>query len=195
MDTGQRPKEPRRLGCDWPHAPVHRFLERGTYMVTAGTYQKAAFFHSAERLNYLATALAALTEEYGWRLHAWAIFPNHYHFIGDAQETATLRRLVQYLHSVSAKFVNRLDGAAGRKVWFQYWDTELTYQKAIAARLSYVHANAVKHRLVARAEDYPWCSAGWFRQRAPRSLCSTIMSFPCDRLAIPDDYPVEMPRS
>jgi putative transposase len=163
-------------------------------MVTAGTYQKVAFFDSAERLNYLATALAELARQYGWRLHAWAIFPNHYHFVGDSQEPATLKRLVQYLHSVSAKFVNRLDAAAGRTVWFQYWDTRLTYQKSIAARLNYVHRNAVKHGLVAHAEDYPWCSAGWFRQNAPRSLFNTITSFPDDGLAIPDEYSVEMPR-
>jgi putative transposase len=157
-------------------------------MVTAGTYQKVALFHSAERLNYLATALGDLAAQYGWRLHAWAIFANHYHFVGDSQEPATLKRLVQYFHSVSAKFVNRLDGTVGRTVWFQYWDTQLTYPKAIAARLNYVHSSAVKHGLVAHAEDYPWCSAGWFQQNAPRSLYRTIVSFPCDRLSIPDSY-------
>lgn len=25
---------------DWPHAPVHKLKEKGTYMVTAGTYKK-----------------------------------------------------------------------------------------------------------------------------------------------------------
>jgi len=29
---------------NWPHAPLHRLTEKGTYMVTAGTYRKDHFF-------------------------------------------------------------------------------------------------------------------------------------------------------
>jgi len=175
---------------DWPHGPAHRLGDGGVYMVTAGTYGKENLFHSSERLNFVTNALMILAEEYGWGLQAWAVFSNHYHFIGESQKPATLRRLIQYLHSISAKHINALDGKPGRKVWFQYWDTQLTYQKAYMARLNYVHTNALRHGLVRHAERYPWCSAGWFARRATRSFQQSVRSFPCDKVVVPDEFKV-----
>jgi putative transposase len=52
------------------------------------------------------------------------------------------------LHFETACHVNRLDQRTDRNVWFNYGETRLTYEKSYLARLSYVHRNAVKHRLV-----------------------------------------------
>jgi putative transposase len=60
-------------------------------------------------------------------------------------------------------------------VWFQYWETNLTYPESYFARLSYVHRNAVHHRIVDEASLYPWCSAAWFQRRAETSFCERIM--------------------
>ena len=159
-------------------------------MVTAGTFRKEAFFHSAERLTYLATTILEVAAEHNWQLQAWAIFPNHYHFVGQSKEPASLRRLVQHLHSVSAKFVNRLDNSAGRTVWFQYWDSQITFSRSFFARLHYVHNNPVKHKLVSHAEAYPWCSAAWFARSATPSFYRTVMSFRSDRVDVNDDFEV-----
>ncbi|MEP6819348.1 MAG: hypothetical protein ABJA18_07420 [bacterium] len=35
----------------WPHAPVHRLSAKGTYFLTAGTYQKEHFFRGASRVR------------------------------------------------------------------------------------------------------------------------------------------------
>ena len=173
---------------DWPHGPTHRFEKAGTYIVTAGTYGKEHLFQSAERLNYLTKALITLSLEYFWELQAWAIFSNHYHFIAESARPATLRRLIQYLPSITAKHVNLLDGKPGRTVWFQYWDTQLTYEKSYIARLHYVHTNAVRHGLVREAEAYPWCSAGWFARKATRAFRLTVMRFPLDKVSVPDEF-------
>jgi len=66
---------------DWLHAPVHRLRYVGTYIVTAGTYNRAHHFHDAERLTYLTKSLLALADKYGWELQAWAVFSNHHHFV------------------------------------------------------------------------------------------------------------------
>ena len=177
---------------DWPHAPAHRLVEAGAYMVTAGTYMKHHYFGSQTRLSYLQKQLLTLAELFGWRMQAWAVFSNHYHFIGfSPADPSTLRTLIQRLHSVTAREINRLDGAAGRKVWFQYWDTHLTYQRSYFARLNYVHQNPVHHRLVARASAYPWCSAGWFEQKADAAFYKTVTGFKIDRINVKDDFDVE----
>ena len=175
---------------EWPHAPAHRLGEAGAYIVTAGTYKKDHLFRTAERLTYLTEALLTLAEEYRWRLQAWAVFSNHYHVVAESQQPASLKRLVQQLHSITAKHVNLLDETPGRRVWFEYWDTCLTYRNSFLSRLNYVHSNAVRHKLVSIPEQYPWCSAGWFAREATPAFRATVMSFPSDRIAVPDDYEV-----
>ena len=159
-------------------------------MVTAGTYQKEPLFHCADRLDYLAKALIVLAREYGWQLQAWAVFSNHYHFVANCEKPESLRRLVQYLHSVSAKHINKADGAPGRKVWHQYWDSQITFEKSFLSRLNYVHTNAVRHGLVRDPSQYTWCSASWFARNAPRPFYATVMRFPSDRIAVPDAFAV-----
>lgn len=65
----------------WPHSPVHRLDNGGAFMVTAATYHKEPFFRSSERLTLLTETLLRLSKAYKWKLGAWAVFPNHYHFI------------------------------------------------------------------------------------------------------------------
>ena len=81
--------------------------------------------------------------------------------------------------------------SGSRRVWFQYWDTQLTYQKSYFARLSYVHRNAVHHKLVLVPSLYPWCSASWLQRTAPRSFYKTIMTYGIERIKVPDDFEVE----
>jgi putative transposase len=175
---------------DWPHAPAHQLGNAGAYIVTAGTYKKEHLLRTSERLTYLTEALLTLAEEYGWRLQAWAVFSNHYHFVAESQQPASLKRLAQYFHSISAKHVNLLDETPGRKVWFEYWDTHLTFRNSFLSRLNYVHTNAVRHGLVLTPEQYPWCSAGWFAREASAAFRATVMNFPSDKIAVPDDYEV-----
>src|SRR5438046_3122299 len=37
----------------WPHAPLHRLGDAGTYLVTAGTWHKAHHFRGGDRLQRL----------------------------------------------------------------------------------------------------------------------------------------------
>jgi len=177
---------------DWPHAPVHRLGEAGTYMVTAATCEKEHFFAGRERLRLLHDTLLRLSGELGWRLQAWAVFSNHYHFVAMTTGTSSLLgNLVRRLHGATAVALNRLDGVHGRKVWFQYWDTRLTYEKSYLARLRYVHENAVHHGLVRQGAMYPWCSAAWFERTADPAFLKTVQSFGTDRLNIQDDFTVQ----
>ncbi len=177
---------------DWPHSPVHRLTGAGAYMVTCGTYLKQHHFRGAERLRVLCDSLLSLATSYGWNLQAWAVFSNHYHFVGLSPiDSENLAAFMKKLHSDTALETNRRDGTPGRQVWFQYWDTQLTYQKSYFARLSYVHRNAVHHGLVREPSLYPWCSAGWFQRRATTPFYKMIMRFGIERVRVAGDFEVE----
>jgi putative transposase len=176
----------------WPHAPTHRLSERGTYFVTAGTYSKAHHFRTPQRLEVLHCSLLAVTRDFCWELEAWAIFSNHYHSIaytqGDSANANSLSQMLGVLHARTTGWINRLDKTPGRKVWHNFWDTRLTYQKSYLARLNYVHQNAVKHGLVPVANQYRWCSAGWFEGVAAPAMVRSIYRFKTDALSVSDDF-------
>jgi putative transposase len=176
----------------WPHGPSHVVSERGTYIVTAATYGKQPVFASKSHLNLLCETLLRLCSDHGWNLQAWAVFPNHYHFVADSPSPQSLSGVIRRLHSLTARAVNELDREAGRRIWFQYWDTRVTNQRSYLARLRYVHENAVRHGLVPRAANYPWCSAAWFERKATPAFRKTVLSFPCDRISVPDEFEVAM---
>ena len=160
-------------------------------MVTAGTLGKEHFFRDAKALDLLEGQLLSKAKEYGWQLEAWAVFSNHYHFVGHAiEDAATLKPFLSHLHADTAREVNLRDGKPDRQVWFNYWDTELTYEKSYLARLNYVHQNAVKHGLVPVANQYRWCSAAWFERTAQPAQVKTIYSFKTDRIRVVDDFDV-----
>ena len=174
---------------DWPHAPIHRLSEHGTFLITAATNNKEHFFRDEASLTFLETELLRLAKQYEVLLEAWAVFSNHYHFIAHVLGGENrIGSLVSQLHSNTATEINGRDGAIERAVWFQYWDTQLTFEKSYLARLNYVHQNAVKHGLVQLANQFRWCSAAWFERTATPAQVKTIYSFKFDRLKIDDDY-------
>jgi putative transposase len=175
----------------WPHAPTHQLAVRGTFFVTASTYNKNHYFRDANRLDVLHRGLLTVAREFKWQLEAWAVFSNHYHFVAHSPDAAAdasnLSAMLSFLHVKTATWVNKLDHQPGRKVWFNYWDTKLTAQKSYFARLNYVHQNAVKHGLVPVACRYPWCSAAWFERVASPSMVKAIYRFKFGRILVNDD--------
>ena len=143
-------------------------------------------FHTPKRLDFLLESLLMCLEEFGWRAQAWAVLNNHYHFIAvSPADPSTLRRMLGKLHMTTAKQVNAWDGRPGRKVWYQYWDSRITFQRSYLARLNYVHYNPARHAVIGNAENYRWCSASWFAACASSAFVRTVQNFRSDQL--PDD--------
>jgi putative transposase len=163
-------------------------------MVTCGTYEKAHFLYKADMLDMLRDLLFDCMEEAGWKLHAWALLSNHYHFIASSPtDPSSLRRVLSKLHTLSARELNRQDNRPGRKVWFQYFDTHITFPNSYLPRLKYVHQNPMHHGVTHCAENYPWCSAAWFARSVTPAFRATVEAFKIDRLSVGDAFNPEMP--
>jgi len=159
------------------------------YFVTAGTLNKRHFFDKPEKRDLLERQLLSMAKGYRWQLEAWAVFANHYHIVARGNpDSRNLGELLHDLHGVSSRDLNKLDGIEGRNVWYNFRDTKLTIQYSYLARLNYVHQNAVKHKLVAVANQYPWCSAAWFERVASPAIVKTIYGFKIDQVKVEDDF-------
>lgn len=158
-------------------------------MVTAGTYQKLPHWNTPQRLDFLLEALFARATEFGWQLQAWAVLSNHYHFIAASPaDASSLRKFIAKLHMTTAKQLNEWDGTLGRKVWYQYWDSQITFEQSYLARLNYVHQNPAHHGVMENAFEYRWCSAKWFTQNAPAELVASVGNYKTDKLVVSDDF-------
>jgi putative transposase len=143
---------------NWPHAPTHWLFEPGLYIVTTGTYRKLPHLKSPGRLDFFQESLFEYANEFGWDLRAWAILANHYHFVAASpSDPQTLRKFLGKLHMQTSKQLNRLDNTPGRTVWFQFWDSHITYERSYLARLNYVNQNPVRYGIVPVAENYKRC--------------------------------------
>ena len=174
---------------DWPHAPLHRFGESGIYFVTASTYLKKHLFRGSA-LDSLQESLFAQATKHACRLQAWALFPNHYHLVVACDAGEHVKAMLSGFHVDSAININRADDAKGRQVWFQFRDTQLTFERSWLARLKYTHDNAVHHGVVRNAENYRWCSASWFASSARASFVETVRRMKTDRVKVYDDFVV-----
>jgi putative transposase len=173
----------------WPHAPEHRLIERGTYIVTCGTYRKQHVLNNPEKLTLVHNLLFELADKYGWNLQAWAVMSNHYHFVATSpDDPSTLKKMLSTLHTLSARDLNSIDGTPGRRVWYNYYETRITYEKSWLARLKYVHHNPVHHSVVQNAEQYEWCSADWFAREARNAFVKTVNNFKVDQVKVYDEY-------
>ena len=174
---------------DWPHAPVHRLADNAVYFVTAGTLHKKHLFDTPDKRDLLERHVLALAKGSGWQIEAWAVFANHYHIVVRGNPASqNLGEFLHDLHGISARELNKLEGVKDRPVWFNFRDTKLTVQMSYLARLNYVHQNAVKHKLVRVANQYPWCSAAWFERVASAAQVKTIYGFKIDRVKVEDDF-------
>jgi putative transposase len=178
----------RSPSLDWPHAPVHRLGEAGAFMVTAGILGKRHLLDTPARLDLVLSLLFGCASEFGWKLQAWAVMSNHCHFVALSPDNpGNLRSMLGKLHGATALKLNAMDGTPGRKVFYQYWDTHITFQRSYLARLNYVHQNPVHHGIVPIALEYRRCSAAWFERSARPSFVRSLRRFKTDRVKVVED--------
>jgi len=158
-------------------------------MVTASTYKRDLIFKPQQKVQFLHDSLLDTAEEFGWQLQAWAVFPNHYHFLSISPgNPENLTYFIRKLHGATSKHINAIDNTPGIKVWYQFWDSRITYQASYYARLNYVHNNAVHHGIVENSVNYKWCSAAWFERTAEKSFYKIVSGFKTDRIKVKDVF-------
>ena len=172
------------------HCPAHLFRPDALYSVSAGTFHKACILNTPEKKKLLIRNLFEQIDHFHWQIEAWAVLNNHYHFVAQAMEDShALSKLLQAVHSITAREFNALDQTPGRKVWYQYWDTCITNEKSYYARLRYVHENPVKHGVVTNAADYPWCSMRWLIEGISENTAQVLQA-KTDRVTLYDDFDI-----
>jgi len=123
-----------------------------------------------------------------YRMHAWAVMPNHWHALFEpiggwtvaqvvtSWKRYTARRIRAWLEDPTANretpgnaaFHSGSRGSAApatspfpRTVWHrEYWDRYIRNERHYGKAVEYIHSNPAKAGLCLRPENWPWSSAG-----------------------------------
>ena len=163
------------------------------YFLTARARHNRHLLGDDSMKDWFQQKLLDLAVEFGWRLEAWSVLANHYHFVAHSPEGSgesgaeSLREWVRKLHSLTTKELNRREHRPGRtRLWHNFRETRLDRQASYLARLHYVHYNAAHHGLVARGCDWKWSSANRFERAVSSAWVNTVTSFRFDKIAEKD---------
>jgi len=172
------------------HAPAHLFRSNAIYFITAATLYHKKHFTQDKRKIQLRDSMDYLCNKYDWDLICWVILSNHYHILLKAPiEAKTLSRWIADLHKYTSRQWNDEDGKLGRQMWYEYWDTCITYDRSFFARLNYIHWNPVKHGYVDLPEDYNFSSYREYISVDENHTHYIEREYPWDRVkGIKDDF-------
>lgn len=172
------------------HAPPHLYRSGAKYFITASTFGRARILDDKSKEKLLLSLMKACSN-HSWDLEDWVILDNHYHIMAASSEERTnLSAFVNEYHKFTALFVKKHVPAATSlpKIFNNYWDTCITFDKSYYARLNYLYHNPVKHGYVKNAEDYVWGSYYQRFRRAKAYVEKLKKDFPFDRVEVADNY-------
>lgn len=173
----------------YKHNPPHLFLPGRLYFITGATYKKTDFLAPAATKKIFLEQLFFYAHKFGWELRFWSVLNNHYHLIAQAPgETCSLSKLIHDLHSFSAKGINAKNRAKGARVWWNYWDSCLTYERSYFARINYIHWNCVKHGLAKSPVAYEFSSYPLYLEKNAGEMKEIETRYPWDKIEVMDDF-------
>ncbi|MFH0774642.1 MAG: transposase [bacterium] len=124
------------------HNPPHLFLPNTKYFITGATYLKRPFFATENSKEKLFNSIKMGCEKYHWVLEDWVILDNHYHLMLNAPCSAdTLSKMFNEIHRFTAIWLkkNILELKEEKRIFYNYWDSCITYEKSYWARLNYIY--------------------------------------------------------
>ena len=138
--------------------PPHFRIDGAIYFVTTRIKEKGAILGTDER-TIIQQTIFELEEEGWFTLFAYVIMPDHLHI------------LIKPANGQIAQTMKLVKGRSSRKInqgilWQKgYFDFTVLSEAKFKEKVNYIHNNAVKNRLADKAEDYPYSSAGIYKDK------------------------------
>jgi REP-associated tyrosine transposase len=91
-----------------------------------------------------------------WLVADYVLLPDHLHFFcaPSSPDAPELARWIRYWKSIASR---RWPHPNEKPPWqMDFWDTQLRSSEHYTAKWEYVRQNPVRHRLVERADDWPY---------------------------------------
>ncbi len=133
--------------------PVESGNQSVIVFVTICTAKRKPILANAEAVDVLLDAWKAA---HHWLVGRYIILPDHIHLFcaPGRQDALPVQKWVAFWKSWTSRHWPRREE---QPIWqLDGWDTQLRRDENYDAKWDYVRGNAVRHGLVATAEDWPW---------------------------------------
>ena len=168
------------------HNPPHLFIPGAKYFVTASTYNHRSFFKKDTIKIEMLSILNKGCKKYHWTIDDWVLLDDHYHimFQADVKGEHTIAELINNFHKFSSLYIrkNLSPSKLPEHIFYNYWDTCITFERSYFTRINYIYMNPVKHGYVLHPEDYPFGSYYYRFKNKSENLTKILKEFPSDRL-------------
>ncbi len=182
MDRGNNPTipAPRLLPRGFTRKPSNVGLH-GFLFVSGSVFHRVPLFKQSEPCEIFLRALDAYRCKFDFRVHAYVVMPEHYHFLvwfpRERRVTDFLRDFkslvgkqvldwmrLEQLSALMSRF--RLESVPNRRrdprfCVLQYGNVVKPFEggaRVLMQKVNYIHENPVRAGLASKAEDYPYSS-------------------------------------
>jgi putative transposase len=161
---------------------IHRpIIANATYFVTSTTYTRKKWFAKADLAQIVADQWLYYAKSYAFRLHTYAILPDHYHVVLTVGENKTISQILHAVNSYTDTLVCRQLGLQNKvKVWAgDVWDEVIRSEQMYWQKVAYVLGNPWRAGLIGGAiEPYAFSDiAQWREQHGDEFLLNLFAEY------------------
>ena len=140
---------------------IARVCARGYphHITQRGNNREKAFFDDEDRRFYL-DVLTRYRDKYKMKILAYCLMGNHVHVLAVPERQTSLARGIGGTNLLYTQYVNRKYTRSGRLWQNRFFSSLVEKEPYLWAVMRYIERNPVRAKLVKRAEDYAWSSAG-----------------------------------
>jgi putative transposase len=160
----------------------HFYELNHSHFITASTYRRTRLFDSDLFRRHFVAILAALREEFSFKIMGWALIPEHFHLLIHPSSQADPSRIIQSLKERTALSILKTLRQHTQRPWClrtldrltlpptvhhhgpyrvwqrRFYDMNVWSQRKVNEKLDYMHANPVQRRLVSSPDQWAWSS-------------------------------------
>jgi putative transposase len=142
----------------------HRSIQpSGLFFVTTSTANRVARFTNGERYKLVLDNIEFYRKREKALIHGYVIMPNHLHLIISIPEGKSISTYMGNMKKRVAFEYYRLEGTDPFPFWEHRFDDVHIYSEDVYyTKLNYIHSNPVKAGFVAKHEEWPYSSAGFY---------------------------------
>jgi len=145
---------------------------------------RAEVFHKDADYAAFVDLLVAANERLPLRVLGYMLMPNHFHLVLWPRGDGDLSRWMQWLLTTHVRRYHRHYHSSGHVWQGRFKAFPIQRDSHLLTVLRYVERNALRARLVERAEDWLWSSLAWRRRgRRPTLLAEWPVACPRNWLA------------
>jgi len=127
------------------------------HITQRGNRRQQTFFNDDDYQSYQ-TLMSDWCKEYGVKIWAYCLMPNHIHLIAIPKTKESLKSAIGEAHRRYTRMINFRKGWRGH-LWQGRFSSFILDENYLLACTRYIEMNPVRASLVKKAEDWPWSSA------------------------------------